>query len=186
MNIRKYAKPIVIILFISISFGLGMGLLTAGSEVLPTIASTAEMTAYGTFDRIELVDRHFGDYNGKEVEGKSLAVLYQNGSTEISANHYEVRNYWPYYEDGINFPFFLYVYDDVNHLRERISVVGNTTEEYIYLNVTVTIALTHETSKQVNNAMSFETASATFSGIAAIIGSLIWYFGIRIDEEERE
>lgn len=96
------------------------------------------MTAEGVFDRVELVDRHFGDYNGQEVEGSVLAVLYENGSIEISSDHYEAR---PNYENDTNYPFFLYIYDGIDHLRERISVEGGTPEEFIFLNVTITASL---------------------------------------------
>lgn len=118
--------------------------LTTTAETSTTI-NTSIMSAEGIFDRVELVDRHYGNWNGQEVEGEVLAVLYENGSVGISTEHYEA--FWngftreTYYIDGETYPLFLYVYDGPDHLRERISVEAGTSEEFIYLNMTVTVYL---------------------------------------------
>ncbi len=132
----------------------------------PTLLNASVMTAEGTFDRVELVDRHFGDWNGQEVEGALLAVLYEHGSVEISRNHYEVRGN---YANGTNYPFFLYIYDGVDHLRERISVEGETLEEFVYLNVTVTILL-----GKVEGIRTFNGAIGTSIFLVAMGGFFIF------------
>jgi hypothetical protein len=138
----------------------------------PIFNNTSVMTAEGSFDRVELIDRHFGDYNGQEVEGDVLAVLYENGSIEISEEHYEAR---PNYNDGINYPFFLYVYDEVDHLREKISVEGGTSEDFIYLNVIVTISLgkvvgirTYEISVGIGHAITLCMGGVVFGFLAEL------------------
>lgn len=101
--------------------------------------NTSMMSAEGIFDRVELVDRHYGAVNGQEVEGEVLAVLYENGSIDVSTEHYLPLRKSNFYENGTTYPFFLYVYDGPDHLRERISVEAGTSEDFIYLNVTVTV-----------------------------------------------
>ena len=128
-----------------------IGLILLGNVVLPITgterilqdeSNVSYLTAVGTFDRVELVDRHFGDFNGQEVEGASLAVVYNSGdSVLISTAHYKVSSFNRYYANGTNYPFYLYVYNQTEHLRERISVVGGTSEDFVYLNLTVTVSL---------------------------------------------
>ena len=133
----------MIIAFLCFSMGLLVLPQTISTETYE-YTNDSIMSAEGVFDRIELVDRHYGSWNGQEVEGDVLAVLYSNGSVEISTEHYNARflvNRTFYYTDGENYPFFLYIYDGVDHLRERISVEGGTSEDFVYLNMTVMVYL---------------------------------------------
>jgi hypothetical protein len=128
-----------------------------------TYDNDSVMTAEGIFDRVELVDRHYGNWNGQEVEGEVLAVLYENGSIEISTDHYEARAKSSLdvssYDNGTTYPFFLYVYDGTNHLRERVSVEGGTPEAFIFLNVTITVSLdTIVGTEFIPSLMPFGTA----------------------------
>ena len=108
-----------------------------GTMEISTFFNDSYMIAEGTFDRVELVDRHFGSINGQEVEGALLAVLYENGTVEVDRDHYLGA-----FRDDVTFPFFLYVYDGIDHLRERITVEGGgILMEFIFLNVTVSITL---------------------------------------------
>lgn len=131
------ASVIVTVLLFSAAVSV-MAISRTATIEIPTYENASVMTAEGIFDRVELVDRHFGDWNGQEVEGSVLAVLYENGSIEISRDHYEARpNYW----NGTNYPFFLYIYDAVDHLRERVSVECGVPEDFVFLNVTITVSL---------------------------------------------
>jgi hypothetical protein len=143
----------------------------------PTFYNTSVMTAEGSFDRIELIDRHFGDYNGQEIEGDILAVLYKNGSIEISEEHYEAR---PNYNDDTNYPFFLYVYDGIDHLREKISVEGGTSEEFIYLDIIVTISL-----GKVAGIRTYESPVGIGHAIMLCMGGMIFGFLAELTKEWR-
>jgi hypothetical protein len=104
--------------------------------------NTSTLSADGIFDRIEIVDRHYGNWNGQEVEGNTLATLYTNGTAPIINDHYEGT-----FSQAKQFPFWLYVYQGYNHTRERISVMGgNNTEYFLYPNVTITVSLANTVS----------------------------------------
>lgn len=131
------------------------------------IRTDAKLSAYGEFDRVELVDRHYGNYNGMEVEGKLLAVLYDHGTVSIEGRHYEGG----FTQTDENFCFFLYVYADEDHLRERISVVGGDVEEYEYLNVTVTVSLATKEVTVVRNPVGVMLLAVAF---AIVLFVLYW------------
>ena len=58
-------------------FGLAIMVLPMTEERERTIFdNTSVMTVEGVFNRVELVDRHFGDYNGQEVEAVDPAPLF--------------------------------------------------------------------------------------------------------------
>jgi len=161
------ASVIVTVLLFSAAVTVAATSQTATIET-PTYENASVMTAEGIFDRVELVDRHFGDWNGQEVEGSVLAVLYENGSIEVSTDHYEAR---PYYVNRTNYPFFLYIYDAVDHLRERVSVEGGTPEEFVFLNVTITVSL----DTTVSTKTIPDETGIIIAGILAAVGMSAGY-----------
>jgi hypothetical protein len=140
------------------------------------------MSAEGVFDRVELVDRHYGVVNGQEVEGELLAVLYENGSIEISTEHYLVIRGNYFYEGDTNYPFFLYVYDGTDHLRERISVESGTSEDFIYLSVTVTVYLGTTTGIAPYTA----AIGIVYAILLGIAGAVFWIISCIINPMKEE
>jgi hypothetical protein len=141
-NVLKIAALIFCISMIGSLFIVGI----FSSNIENTYENTAYMEADGTFDRIELVARYYTEK--VEVEGESLGVLTQSGKTNISSEHRKILQITPFgthYHGERNFCFFLYVYNNLNHTRDRISIVGGTIEDYIYPNITIFIGLTYNT-----------------------------------------
>lgn len=134
-KITYWFIAIIVMSFVSVS----MYVVTANTTITKTQVNPT-MTAEGQFDRIELLDRHYGNYNGMEVVDEQLAVIYENGTVPIANTHYEGS----YLETGTNFGFLLRIYWEYYHLGEEIDVMGGATEDYKYLNVTITISLTIE------------------------------------------
>ena len=157
----------VLLAIVAIWIGFAVAPITGTETKVDEEYNNSYLSAVGEFDRIELVDRHFGNWNGMEVEGETLAVVYNSGdSVLISTKHYETVFYERYY-DNVTYLFYLYVYDSVDHLREKISVVSGINEEFIYLNVTVTVSLDY-----VKEYSTYTTYPGSF---ACIIGNV---FGI--------
>jgi hypothetical protein len=138
--------------------------------------SNPTLTVVGEFDRVELVDRHYGNFNGEEIEDDLLATITEQGTVSILNEHYEGT----FMQTTKNFCFFLYVYWGVNHLRERISVVGGTTEDFDYLNVTITVSLAIDTVIIEPKDYFFVGLSVTF-----VIDFVIVFLYVRIFKKEQ-
>lgn len=144
--------------------------------------NTSMMSAEGIFDRVELVDRHYGVVNGQEVEGEVLAVLYENGSIEVSTEHYLPLRTSYFYDNGTTYPFFLYVYDGTDHLRERISIEGGASEDFIYLNVTVTVYV----SMKIGIAPYTWASGILYAILLGIAAACFWVISCIINPRKEE
>ena len=160
---RRDVTVIVVVTLLAIIIGW------TASAPHTVIKTDATFSASGEFDRVALDDRHLGNWNGIEVEGVLLASLDSSGTVSIIEKHYEgsfTRTY-------MNFCFFLYVYADEDHLREKISVMGGDTEKYEYLNITITVSLaTKEVSIERNLRVMI-----TIGGCFAALAFVLYYMG---------
>jgi len=133
-------RSIAAILLIAAIVSPCISLLTTREMEVTSIDSV--MSAHGVFDMIELTERHFGSWNGQEVEAESLALLTEEGNTTIKDSYFRGE-----FRLGSTYLFFLYVYAGVmrdnltDSNRIRIAVEGGSTMTYRFATVNVTISL---------------------------------------------
>jgi hypothetical protein len=121
----------------------------------------ATMTVEGQFDRIELKDAHYGNYNGEWVIDELVAVATTNGTVSIANTHYEGS----YIRDTTNFFFVLEVRDGITRYNDTLDVMGGDIETYYYPNLTVTISLEKDVVTEAYDPL--------MSGVMALTAMLI-------------
>ncbi|MHC4751543.1 MAG: hypothetical protein ACYTFW_16935 [Planctomycetota bacterium] len=158
---------------------LTCGYLFSGAPTIIThghnwVENTSVMSAEGDFDRVELVVRssdggegqYLGSVNG--VEGQMIGTVYCKIDCVRFHGTYNnglEENKGYYYEEGNNYQFYLYVYSGELHVREVISILGETQEKFVYENVTVVVKLS---SRDVSLTYGYD-----ISGIIVAVGCTI-------------
>jgi hypothetical protein len=167
----KYAWLAIVVIGGLLSAGFAAGIATHGYSYT---GINATMSAYGSFDRVVLNDRHFGSWNGQEVEGEQLAILTSEGNTTI-----ENPSYYPF-QIGRNALFWLYVFaGPVNETtyRLRISVEGGNASTLQFETVNVTISL--ETELFVVEPGPFTLFFLSYFLVMEMLFIPIWYWATK-------